>query len=75
MMMSEMQVLKKLEALTLRREELQKKQMMAFRSGANQQLMDQLAMLIEQVDFEIFNYSEIRKSFKEDNDEDDGLII
>lgn len=74
--MNDNRLLKKLEELTLRREEIQKKQMMAYRNGFSQQIKNQLASMLEEVDFELYNLTEIRRTSKEgDEDDEDGLIV
>lgn len=74
--MNENKLLKRLEELTLRREEIQKKQMMAYRNGFSQQIKNQLATMLEEVDFELHNLTEIRRSLKDDeNDDDSGIIV
>lgn len=74
--MNDNRLLKRLEELTLRREQLQKKQLMAYSNGFSQQIKNQLKSMIEEVDFELYNLTEIRRSTKDaSNDSDDGLII
>jgi hypothetical protein len=74
--MNENQIIKKLEDLVRKKEDLQKKQLLAYRSGASQQIKNQLAIYLQEVDFDLYNLTELRRNLKnEKDDEDDGLII
>jgi hypothetical protein len=72
--MNETQLIKKIEELTLKKEELQKKQLLAYRSGASQQIKTQLGVFIQQVDFDLYNLTELRRNMKSESVVD-GLII
>jgi len=67
-----------MQKLLDRQQELKKKLVQAHRAGMSMQMVGQIQSLIEQVEFEIYNKSELDKlKYNQDrgNDDDDDFII
>ena len=66
-----------MQKLLDRQQDLKKKLIQAHRSGMSGQLVGQIQSLIEAVEFEIYNMSEIERfrQKSESDSDDDGLII
>jgi len=67
-----------MQKLLDRQQELKKKLVQAHRAGMSMQIVGQIQSLIEQVEFEIYNKSELDKlKYNQDrgNDDDDDFII
>jgi flagellar biosynthesis chaperone FliJ len=67
-----------MQKLLDRQQELKKKLVQAHRAGMSNQIVGQIQSLIEQVEFEIYNKSELDKlKYNQDrgNDDDDDFII
>lgn len=67
-----------MQKLLDRQQELKKKLVQAYRAGMSNQIVGQIQSLIEQVEFEIYNKSELDKlKYNQDrgNNDDDDFII
>lgn len=66
-----------MQKLLDRQQDLKKKLIQAHRSGMSGQLVGQIQSMIEAVEFEIYNMSEIERfrQKSESDSDDDGLII
>ena len=67
-----------LQKLLDRQQELKKKLIQAHRAGMSNQIIGQIQSMIETVEFEIYNQSELDKlKYNQDrnNDDDDDFII
>lgn len=67
-----------IQKLLDRQQELKKKLVQAHRAGMSNQIVGQIQSMIEQVEFEIYNQSEMEKlKYNQDhnNDDDDDFII
>ena len=67
-----------MQKLLDRQQELKKKLVQAHRAGMSMQIVGQIQSLIEQVEFEIYNKSELDKlKYNQDrgNNDDDDFII
>ena len=67
-----------MQKLLDRQQELKKKLVQAHRAGMSMQIVGQIQSMIEQVEFEIYNKSELDKlKYNQDrgNDDDDDFII
>ena len=66
-----------MQKLLDRQQDLKKKLIQAHRSGMSGQLVGQIQSLIEAVEFEIYNMSEIERfrQKSESDSDDDGLIV
>jgi flagellar biosynthesis chaperone FliJ len=67
-----------MQKLLDRQQELKKKLVQAHRAGMSNQIVGQIQSLIEQVEFEIYNKSELDKlKYNQDrgNNDDDDFII
>ncbi len=66
-----------MQKLLDRQQDLKKKLIQAHRSGMSGQLVGQIQSMIETVEFEIYNMSEIERfrQKSESDSDDDGLII
>jgi len=66
----------KLENLIKRKEELQKKQLVAYSNNMSQQLFMQLSSQLDMVNMEIYHFMELKKAEQSKAiDDPDGLII
>jgi predicted nucleotide-binding protein (sugar kinase/HSP70/actin superfamily) len=67
---------KKFEALISRKEELMKKQLLAFSMGLGNHIHEQFRRILDEIDIEIYSMNEIKKeNAKKPSENDDGLII
>ena len=65
-----------LQKLLDRQQELKKKLVQASRAGMSNQIVGQIQSMIEQVEFEIYNKSELDKlKHQKPDDDDDDFII
>ena len=67
-----------IQKLLDRQQELKKKLVQAHRAGMSNQIVGQIQSMVEQVEFEIYNQSEMEKlKYNQDrnNDDDDDFII
>ena len=67
-----------IQKLLDRQQELKKKLVQAHRAGMSNQIVGHIQSMIEQVEFEIYNQSEMEKlKYNQDhnNDDDDDFII
>lgn len=66
-----------LQKLLDRQQELKRKLIQAHRAGMSDQIVGQIQSMIEQVDFEIYNKSELEKAKwqKDADDDSDDFII
>jgi hypothetical protein len=67
---------KKFEELISRKEELKKKQLLAFSMGLGNHIHEQFHRILDEIDIEIYSMNEIKKeNAKKPNENDEGLII
>lgn len=67
---------KKFEELISRKEELKKKQLLAFSMGLGNHIHEQFRRILDELDIEIYSMNEIKKeNAKKPSDNDEGLII
>jgi predicted nucleotide-binding protein (sugar kinase/HSP70/actin superfamily) len=67
---------KKFEELISRKEELKKKQLLAFSMGLGNHIHEQFRRILDEIDIEIYSMNEIKKeNAKKPNENDEGLII
>lgn len=66
---------KKIEELVTRRNELQKKRLLALSMGLGNHIHDQFYRMLEEVELDIYTYTELKKSNAKKDESDDGLII
>jgi hypothetical protein len=67
---------KKFEELISRKEELKKKQLLAFSMGLGNHIHEQFRRILDELDVEIYSMNEIKKeNAKKPNENDEGLII
>jgi len=67
---------KKFEELISRREELRKKQLLAFSMGLGNHIHEQFRRILDELEMEIYSMNEIKKeNAKKPNENEDGLII
>ena len=67
-----------LQKLLDKQQELKKKLIQAHRAGMSMQIVGQIQSMIEQVEFEIYNKSELDKlkyNQERNNDDDDDFVI
>lgn len=65
-----------LQKLLDRQQELKKKLIQAHRAGMSNQIVGQIQNMIETVEFEIYNKSELDKAkYQKPDDDDDDFII
>lgn len=67
---------KKFEELITRREDLKKKQLMAFSLNVGNHIHQQFQRMLDELEMEIYSMNELKKeNAKKETDDDDGLII
>lgn len=66
---------KKFEELINRREELKKKQMLAFSMGVGNHIHQQFQRMLDEVEIEIYSINELKKENAKKDTDTDGLII
>lgn len=67
---------KKFEELISRREELKKKQLLAFSMGLGNHIHEQFRRILDELEMEIYSMNEIKKeNAKKPNENENGLII
>lgn len=67
---------KRFEELISRKEELKKKQLLAFSMGMGNHIHEQFRRILDELDIEIYSMNEIKKeNAKKPSENDDGLII
>lgn len=66
---------KQFEKLIIRREDLKKKQLMAFSMNVGNHIHQQFQQMLDEVEMEIYSMNEIKKENAKKETDDDGLII
>jgi hypothetical protein len=66
---------KRFEELITRREEIKKKQMLAFSMGVGNHIHQQFQRMMDELEMEIYSMNELKKENAKKDTDTDGLII